>query len=116
MVLAYRLDASSHHVSHHNHSCGNVLMATWWIILFGRSWNWLSIILQMQKKKQDFEIINKKYNLLSSFYIFINTKIIRFTYLIKIWQAVWILTQCLILSSQPISGCDTTEPFEIHHV
>jgi len=50
MVLAYRLDASSHHVSHHSHSCGNVLMATWWIILFGRSWKDYRLFYEYKKK------------------------------------------------------------------
>lgn len=37
MVLALTLEASSHQVSHHSHSCGRDLMATWWIMLLGRS-------------------------------------------------------------------------------
>jgi hypothetical protein len=43
MVLAYRLEASSHHVSHHSHSCGNDFIATWWIMLFGRSCNSINL-------------------------------------------------------------------------
>lgn len=37
IVFAYVFDSSSHHVSHHSHSCGRDFIATWCIILFGKS-------------------------------------------------------------------------------
>lgn len=37
IVLAFFLDSSSHQVSHQSHSWGRDLIATWWIILLGRS-------------------------------------------------------------------------------
>ena len=45
IVLALAFDSSLHHVSHQSHSCGNDFIATWWIILLGRSWSKLERLL-----------------------------------------------------------------------
>ena len=45
IVLALAFDSSLHHVSHHSHSCGRDFIATWWIILLGKSWSRLDKLL-----------------------------------------------------------------------
>lgn len=73
MVLAYCLDASSHHVSHHSHSCGSVLTATWWIMLLGRSCNCETYIMVTFKiiyyLPRGFMSYQKIYELIRSLYI-----------------------------------------------
>lgn len=38
------------------------------------------------------------------------------TDLVEVGQAVWILAQALVLSSEPISCCDLPELLQVHHV
>lgn len=95
------------------------MIGTWWIILLGRSWRERQRIGKYYKYKYRVGAYLTSQRLFGNIKCSENLNVIHpysHTHLVEVGQAVGVLTQALVLSSQSVSCCYLTELLQIYHI